>query len=101
MGGLLGHPKRYGDSNTLAPRLQEFCAKLISLLSYASGQMSERPRHQRRAHGGLARHRAAGLISNFTSDVYWWEPDGRVVRLSPGDGIYSMACVHPDGDHAV
>ncbi len=46
-------------------------------------------------------HEAVGLISDFTSDVYWWEPDGRVLRLSPGDGIYSMACVHPSGDHAV
>lgn len=35
------------------------------------------------------------------ADVYWWEPDGRVVRVSPGDGLYCMACVHPDGDHAV
>jgi TolB protein len=40
-------------------------------------------------------------LSSFRSDVYWWEPDGRVSRISPGDGIYFMACVHPDGDHTV
>jgi TolB protein len=40
-------------------------------------------------------------LSGFRSDVYWWEPDGRVARISPGDGIYFMACVHPDGHHAV
>ena len=40
-------------------------------------------------------------LSGFRSDVYWWEPDGRVARSSPGDGIYFMACVHPDGHHTV
>jgi hypothetical protein len=45
--------------------------------------------------------RAVGLVRNFTSDVYWWEPDGRVLRLSPGDGIYSMACIHPAAENAV
>ena len=44
--------------------------------------------------------RARSFIRNFKSDVYWWEPDGRVIRLSPGDGIYCMACVHPSGSHA-
>src|SRR3954454_21678862 len=42
-----------------------------------------------------------GLIQNFSSDVYWCEPYGRVVRLSSGDGIYAMACMHPDGGPAV
>jgi Tol biopolymer transport system component len=41
------------------------------------------------------------LLNGFRSDVYWWEPDGRVVRVSPGDGIYLMACIHPDGGHVV
>ena len=40
-------------------------------------------------------------LRHFRSDVFWWEPDGRVVRLSPGDGVYLMACVHPAGDGAV
>jgi Tol biopolymer transport system component len=40
-------------------------------------------------------------LNRFRSDVFWWEPDGRVVRVSPGDGIYFMSCVHPDGDHVV
>lgn len=40
-------------------------------------------------------------LTRFFSDVFWWEPDGRVVRVSPGDGIYCMACIHPDGDHVV
>src|SRR5215510_606423 len=40
-------------------------------------------------------------LTSFRSDIFWWEPDGRVVRVSPGDGIYFMACIHPDGDHVV
>ena len=40
-------------------------------------------------------------LTGFRSDVYWWEPDGRVARISPGDGIYFMACIHPDGHHTV
>ncbi len=40
-------------------------------------------------------------MEHFGSDVFWWEPDGRVVRISPGDGVYLMACVHPDGQGAV
>ncbi len=35
------------------------------------------------------------------SDVWAWWPDGRVVRISPGDGAYLQANVHPDGDGAV
>jgi hypothetical protein len=40
-------------------------------------------------------------FEGFRSDVFWWEPDGRVVRISPGDGVYLMACMHPDGRGAV
>jgi Tol biopolymer transport system component len=40
-------------------------------------------------------------LTSIRSDVFWWEPDGRVVRVSTGDGIYYMACIHPDGDHVV
>jgi Tol biopolymer transport system component len=40
-------------------------------------------------------------LNRFRSDVFWWEPDGRVIRVSPGDGIYFMACIHPDGGHVV
>jgi Tol biopolymer transport system component len=50
--------------------------------------------------GGIRAGRPQSL-NRFRSDVFWWEPDGRVVRVSPGDGIYFMACIHPDGDHVV
>jgi TolB protein len=40
-------------------------------------------------------------LDRFRADVYWWEPDGRVARVSPGDGVYFMACIHPDGGHTV
>lgn len=33
--------------------------------------------------------------------VFSWYPDGRVERISPADGIYYQACVHPQGTHAV
>lgn len=58
-------------------------------------------KHGRRPGADRRLMTSKGLIRNFKSDVYWWEPDGRVVRLSRGDGIYSMACVHPSGSHAV
>jgi Tol biopolymer transport system component len=37
----------------------------------------------------------------FSADVYAWFPDGRIERISPGDGIYYQACIHPEGTHAV
>ena len=40
-------------------------------------------------------------IHSFDADVYWREPDGHVVRMSPGDGLYMMSSVHPSGSHAV
>lgn len=39
--------------------------------------------------------------TGFSADVYWREPAGRVVMLSPGNGVYMMSSVHPEGDHAV
>lgn len=33
--------------------------------------------------------------------VWSWWPDGRVVRLTPDDGAWLQANVHPDGDRAV
>lgn len=40
-------------------------------------------------------------LRGFRSDVFWWEPDGRVAKISAGDGVYLMACMHPDGQGAV
>ncbi len=40
-------------------------------------------------------------VHGFAADVYWREPDGRVVLLSPGDGLYMMSSIHPSGSHAV
>ena len=37
----------------------------------------------------------------FRADVFAWFPDGKIERISPGDGIYYQACIHPDGTHAV
>jgi Tol biopolymer transport system component len=37
----------------------------------------------------------------FRADVFVWLPDGEVRVLSPGDGVYYQASVHPEGDHAV
>ena len=37
----------------------------------------------------------------FSADVYAWFPYGKVQRISPGDGIYYQACIHPEGTHAV
>jgi len=45
--------------------------------------------------------RRGRLFTDFEADVYWWEPDGRVATISPGDGVYLMACIHPSGEHAV
>lgn len=33
--------------------------------------------------------------------VWSWLPDGRVVCLSPGGGVWMQASIHPSGDHAV
>jgi len=33
--------------------------------------------------------------------IFAWFPDGRVERVSPADGIYYQACVHPDGIDAI
>jgi len=38
---------------------------------------------------------------SFSADVYAWLPDGKIQRISPGDGIYYQACIHPEGTHAV
>ncbi len=35
------------------------------------------------------------------ADVWSWLPDGRVVRLSPGGGMWMQASIHPSGEHAV
>jgi Tol biopolymer transport system component len=35
------------------------------------------------------------------ADVWSWLPDGRVLRLSGGNGAWMQASIHPDGDHAV
>lgn len=41
------------------------------------------------------------VMRGLNADVYWSEPDGHVRRMSPGDGLYYMACIHPSGTHAV
>lgn len=33
----------------------------------------------------------------FGIDVYAWFPDGRVKKITPGDGIYVHPCIHPEG----
>ncbi len=35
------------------------------------------------------------------SDIWAWWPDGNTIRISPGDGAYMQACIHPRGDQAV
>jgi Tol biopolymer transport system component len=35
------------------------------------------------------------------SDVWAWLPNDETVRISPGDGAYMQACIHPLGAHAV
>jgi len=37
----------------------------------------------------------------FYTDVYAWYPDGKIERISPGDGIYFQPCIHPQGTHVV
>ena len=37
----------------------------------------------------------------FYTDVFAWHPDGRVDRISPGDGIFFQPCIHPEGTHVV
>lgn len=38
---------------------------------------------------------------NFFADVFAWFPDGRIQKVSPGDGIYYQSCVHPEGTGVV
>lgn len=35
------------------------------------------------------------------ADVWSWLPDGQVVRVSGGAGVWMQASIHPTGDHAV
>jgi Tol biopolymer transport system component len=37
----------------------------------------------------------------FSVDVFAWFPDGKVIKSSPGDGIYFQACVHPSGTSVI
>jgi Tol biopolymer transport system component len=37
----------------------------------------------------------------FYTDVYAWYPEGRIKKISPGDGIYFQPCIHPEGTHVV
>lgn len=37
----------------------------------------------------------------FYTDVYAWYPNGKIKKISPGDGIYFQPCIHPDGTHVV
>lgn len=37
----------------------------------------------------------------FYTDVYAWYPDGRVKKITPGDGIYFQPCIHPEGTHVI
>jgi len=38
---------------------------------------------------------------NFYTDVFAWYPDSRILRISPGDGIYFQPCIHPAGTHVI
>jgi len=35
------------------------------------------------------------------SDVWAWLPNGTTIRISPGDGAYMQACIHPRGQKVV
>lgn len=37
----------------------------------------------------------------FYTDVYAWYPDGKIKKISLGDGIYFQPCIHPEGTHVV
>jgi Tol biopolymer transport system component len=37
----------------------------------------------------------------FYTDVYAWYPDGKIKKISSGDGIYFQPCIHPGGTHVV
>jgi len=37
----------------------------------------------------------------FYTDVYAWHPDGKIKKISRGDGIYFQPCIHPEGTHVV
>jgi len=38
---------------------------------------------------------------HFYTNVYAWYPEGRIKKISPGDGIYFQPCIHPGGTHVV
>jgi Tol biopolymer transport system component len=35
------------------------------------------------------------------TDIWAWWPDGNTICISPGDGAYLQACIHPSGDNVV
>ncbi len=35
------------------------------------------------------------------TDIWAWWPDGKTIRISPGDGAYMQACIHPRGENVV
>lgn len=37
----------------------------------------------------------------FYTDVFAWYPDGKIMKITPGDGIYFQPSIHPDGTHVV
>ena len=37
------------------------------------------------------------MAFKFTADVFAWFPDGEVKQMSPGNGVYYQACIHPMG----
>ena len=37
----------------------------------------------------------------FFADVYAWYQDGKIVKASPGDGVYIQGCVNPAGTHVI
>lgn len=53
---------------------------------------------------GFVNHDAQADTSvklQFYTDVFAWNPDGTVKRISPGDGIFFQPCIHPEGSHVV
>jgi Tol biopolymer transport system component len=44
---------------------------------------------------------SASVKLQFYTDVYAWYPDGKIEKVSPGDGIYFQPCIHPEGTHVV
>jgi Tol biopolymer transport system component len=47
----------------------------------------------------LMTHLDGSAQLQFYTDVYAWYPDGKVKKISPGDGIYFQPCIHPQGTH--